>query len=250
MKRFVIIPLILFIGFWPAMLNADIYTWTDEKGVQHFSNYDPPKHAKLMIKAAQFTTDEKAVQEKIEAKRLERQQLELEEIAQKQALIALKQQAIQEQLDAADRTAEEASKRSKEIYAPGFNGGYDDFRDDSEDLEVNGTPYGYYPPYRYYPHYSYRGHFKHRRSHHFRKRHFGHSGKHHFRSFNRHRFGKFHHGKGRHGFKGSGHHFTRHFRGGHQSRANFRGGTRSRANFGGGHRSRGNFRGGHRGGRR
>ena len=245
MKQFVIIPLILFIGFWATMLKADIYTWTDENGVLHFSNYDPPKHAKLMIKAAQFTTDEKAVQEKIEAKRLERQQLELEEIARKQALIALKQQEIAEQLDAADRAAEEASKRSKEIYAPGYNGGYDDFRDNGEDLEVNGTP-----PYRYYPHYSYRGHFNYRRGHHFRKRHFGHPGKHQFRHFKRYRFGKFHHGKSRHGFKGSGHHFTRHFRGGHHSRANFRGGHQSRANFRGGHRSGGNFRGGHRGGRR
>ena len=82
MKRFVIIPLILFISFWTTRLNADIYTWTDEKGVQHFTNIDPPKQAKLMIKAAHFTTDEKAVQEKIEAKRLESQQLELEQVAQ------------------------------------------------------------------------------------------------------------------------------------------------------------------------
>lgn len=246
MKRFVIIPLILFISFWTTRLIADIYTWTDEKGVQHFTNIDPPKQAKLMIKAAHFTTDEKAVQEKIEAKRLESQQLELEQVAQ--TLISLKQQAIKEQLDAADRRteeAEEALKRYKEIFddAPGFNGGYDDFSDGGDDVEVNGTPYGYYP---YYSYYSSRGHFKHRRGHHFRKRHFGHTGKHQFRHFNRNRFGKFHRGKSRHGFKGRGNHFTGHFRGGHNSRTNFRGGHRSRASFGGGHRSRGHSRGGRR----
>jgi hypothetical protein len=249
MKRFVIIPLILFISFWAAMLNADIYSWTDEKGVRYFTNYDPPKQAKLIIKAAQFTTDEKAVQGQIEAKRLERQQLELEEVAQKQTLISLKQQAIEEQLDAADRRAEEAEealKRYKEIFddAPGFNGGYDDFSDGGDDVEVTGTTYGYYPYYFYRGHFNHRlnhhSHFKHRRSHHFRKRPFGHTGKHYFRHFKKHRFGKFHHAKGRHGFNGRGHRFTGNFRGSHHSRTHFRGG----------HRSRGNFRGGHRGGRR
>ena len=243
MKRFVIIPSILFISFWAALLNADIYSWTDEKGVQHFTNYDPPKQAKLMIKAAQFTTDEKAVQEQIEAKRLERQQLELEEVAQKQTLISLKQQALEEQLDAADRRAEEAEealKRYKEIYAPGYNDGYDDLSDGGDDVEVTVIPY------RYYPHYSYRGYFNHRSGHYFRKRHFGHTGKRHFRHFNRHRFGSSHHAKGRHDFKGRGHHFTKHFRGGQHSRTNFRGGQHSKAHFRGGHRSRSNFRGGHR----
>jgi hypothetical protein len=40
---------------------------------------------------------EKAVKEKIEAVRLERHQLELQEIAEKQTLISLKQQEIEEQ---------------------------------------------------------------------------------------------------------------------------------------------------------
>jgi len=255
MKRFVIIPLILFIGFWTTMPKADIYSWTDEKGVQHFTNIDPPKQAKLMIKAAHFTTDEKAVQEKIEAKRLENQQLELEEVVQKQTLISLKQEALEEQIDAADRRAEEAEealKRYKEIFddAPGFNGGYDDSRDDGEDVEVNGTTYGYYPYYPYYSYYSYRGHFthrlnsrghfKHRRSHQFGKRPFGHPDNHHFRRFNKNRFGKFHHANSRHGFNGRGHRFT----------GNFRGSQQSRAHFGGGHRSMGHSRGGERGSRR
>lgn len=233
MKRFAIIPLILFTSFWATTLNADIYTWTDETGVQHFTNYDPPKQAELLIKAAEFATDDKAAQERIEAERLERQQLELQEVAEKQTLISMKQQAIEEQLEEADRKAEEAIKRSEEIFddAARSNGGYDDFRDGGDDVEVTGTTY------RYYPSYSYRGHFKHRGGHHFRKRHFG---KRHFRHFNKHHIGKFHHGKGRHGFKRSGRHFTGHFRGNHHSRGHFRGG----------HRSMGHFRGGHRGGRR
>ena len=107
MKRFAIIPLILFISFWATVLNADIYTWTDENGVQHYTNNERPKQAKLMIKSAEFATDEKAAQERIDAVRLEEKQLELQEVAEKQTLISMKQQAIEEQLEEADRKAEE-----------------------------------------------------------------------------------------------------------------------------------------------
>ena len=261
MKRLVVILLVLFIGFWATGLRADIYTWTDENGVQHFTNVDPPKQAELMIKAANFTTDEKAAQEAIEARRLERQQLELEEVAQKQNLISMQQEAIQEQIDAANRRAqeaEEALKRCRKILddAAGSNGDYNGYRDCADGVVVTGTPYGYdpcyeyYPRYRYYPSYGYnsyysyrghfrhglkhRGHFKHRGSHHFKKRHFGHTGKHNFRHFKKHRFGGFHHAKARHGFKGRGHHFTGHSRGGHHSKAHFRGGHNSRGSFRGG----------------
>lgn len=227
MKRFVIIPLILFISFWATVLNADIYTWTDENGVQHYTNIEPPKQAKLMIKSAQFATDEKAAQERIDAVRLERKQLELQEVAEKQTLISMKQQAIEEQLEEADRKAEEALKRSEEKFddAPGFNGGYDDFRDGGDDVVVTGTTYGYYP-YYYYPYYSYRSHFKHRGGRHFRKQHLGRFGKNPIWNFNKHRIGNFHHGKDRHAFIGKGHHSRGNFRGGHSSRGNFQGGHR------------------------
>jgi hypothetical protein len=246
MKRFTIIFLILFIGFWTTTLNADIYTyiyvWTDENGVHHFTNYEPPKQARIMIKMAEIAADDDTVHERMEAEILERQQLELQEVAEKQLMEAERlerqqlelQEVAEKQLEEADRKAEEAIKRSEEIFddAPGSNGGYDDFRDGGDDdVELTGTTY------RYYPSYSYRGHFKHRGGHHFRKRHFG---KRHFRHFNKHHIGKFHHGKGRHGFKRSNRNFTGHFRGNHHSRGHFRGG----------HRSMGHFRGGHRGGRR
>ena len=31
-------------------LQADIYEWTDENGVKHFTNYAPPDDATLLIK--------------------------------------------------------------------------------------------------------------------------------------------------------------------------------------------------------
>ena len=235
MKRFSIIPLILFISLWAAMLNADIYTWTDENGVRHFTNNNPPKQAKLMIKAAEYATDEKAVQEQIEAKRLERQQLELQEIAEKQTLISMKQQALEEQLEEADRKAQEAIKRSEEIFddAPGVNEDYDDFRDGGEDVEVIGPTYGYYP---YYPYNSYRSyfkqglyrpnHFKYRKGYQYRKHYFDPFGKHRFQHFNKHHIGKFHHAKGRPGFKRRSHHSRGHFRGGHRSTGHSREGHR------------------------
>ena len=253
MKQFAIIPLILFISFWVTPLNADIYTWTDENGVQHYSNVEPPKQAKLIIKSAVFATDEKAVQEKIEAERLELQELELQLVAAKQKLISMKQQAIEEQLEEADRKAREAIERSQEILddAAGYNGGYDDFRDGGDVVVVTGTPYGDYPySYNQLPYYHYpgvivhglprRSHFKHRRDHSFRKHPFEKFGRHRFRPSIKHPFGAFQHGKVGHGFNGRGHIF----------RGKYRAGINSIGNFRGGHRSGGNFRGGRRGSRR
>ena len=36
--------------FFSAFLYADIYEWTDEEGVRHFTNSAPPPEAKIMMK--------------------------------------------------------------------------------------------------------------------------------------------------------------------------------------------------------
>ena len=52
MKRFkiMILAALWLSGFAALEANADIYSWTDENGVNHFTNYSPPKQAKLLIK--------------------------------------------------------------------------------------------------------------------------------------------------------------------------------------------------------
>jgi len=39
-------------------LNADIYEWTDENGVKHFTNYTPPDNATILIKFEELPYDE------------------------------------------------------------------------------------------------------------------------------------------------------------------------------------------------
>lgn len=39
---------VLFVCFYPLTLDADIYTWTDENGVKHYSNTAPGQDAKVM----------------------------------------------------------------------------------------------------------------------------------------------------------------------------------------------------------
>ena len=39
---------VLFIFFYPLALDADIYTWTDENGVKHYSNTAPEQDAEVM----------------------------------------------------------------------------------------------------------------------------------------------------------------------------------------------------------
>jgi hypothetical protein len=77
-------------------LYADIYKWTDESGVQHFSNYNPPGNARVWMKTKDVPYDEAADHERIETERQERLELERLEIAQREAEL--------EQREAEDRS--------------------------------------------------------------------------------------------------------------------------------------------------
>lgn len=48
MKVVRILFAVLFICFYPLLLNADIYSWTDENGVKHYSNTAPGQDAKVI----------------------------------------------------------------------------------------------------------------------------------------------------------------------------------------------------------
>ena len=50
MKLLTIFGAILFICFSTSTSSADIYSWTDNNGVTHFTNYSPPPGAKLVVK--------------------------------------------------------------------------------------------------------------------------------------------------------------------------------------------------------
>lgn len=50
MKLLAIFGAIIFVCFYTTRSSADIYSWTDESGITHFTNYSPPPVAKLIIK--------------------------------------------------------------------------------------------------------------------------------------------------------------------------------------------------------
>lgn len=49
MKRIIISEMILISFIWSSIAIANIYTWTDKKGVRHFSNQSPPASAEIFL---------------------------------------------------------------------------------------------------------------------------------------------------------------------------------------------------------
>ncbi len=50
MKLLAIFSSILFVCFCTSTSSANIYSWVDENGIMHFTNYSPPPGAKLVVK--------------------------------------------------------------------------------------------------------------------------------------------------------------------------------------------------------
>jgi hypothetical protein len=124
-------------------LYADIYKWTDESGVQHFSNYNPPGNARVWMKTKDVPYDEAADHERIE---IEQREAEAER-----------------RLAETDRQAEETALESEEFL--------DEARSDRYAYQSYGF-YGYYPGYNRHPH------VKHHKYGHYKKRYYGHHRKH------------------------------------------------------------------------
>lgn len=95
---------------------ADIYEWTDENGVKHFTNFAPPKGAKVLIKYNEEPYDEAADRARMEAERQERLELVRLEIAQREKELELREAEVDRRLAAADRLAEEALHEANDYW--------------------------------------------------------------------------------------------------------------------------------------
>ena len=84
-----LITLILLIGIllWVPTANADIYSWTDEKGVKHFGNQPPENATDVKIVFKEKPHDEAADRQRTEAENKELTDLirDLEEEEQREA---------------------------------------------------------------------------------------------------------------------------------------------------------------------
>ena len=140
MKRLNITLLVLtalwFSGFAALTARADIYSWTDENGVNHFTNYAPPKHAKLLIKTPEISYDEEADNQRQEADRLE---VARQELADREAFLLQEQQAAERRLAEANAKADAALREADEILREAETAAEDANYDRS-----NSYAYGYY----------------------------------------------------------------------------------------------------------
>jgi hypothetical protein len=198
--------------FIAAPLYADIYEWTDENGVRHFTNYTPPATANILIKTEEVPYDEAADRERIEAERQLQLELDRLEIAEKEAEI--------ERLAAeAERKAAEADRYSEEIRRQA-----DKYLQEAKIDRHYYRSYGYFGYYRP-PHY----HFKPNKRRYFKRNYYGHSGTNlHYKYRQKERFsrkaietkrplkyrGKNRYRSSRIGWRGKGYHGIEYLRGG------------------------------------
>ena len=180
MKRFNIIILAMMAvwiyGSVALTAHADIYSWTDENGVNHFTNYAPPKHAKLLMKTPEIPFDEEADNRRRENERLE---MARQELAAREAFLLKEQQAAERRLAEANERADaalwEADRILREAEAAAADTSYG---------RSNGYAYGYYPSYGYgyrtgYP---YKRHYrKHLRYYHYKKKHYAYPHRRHYK---------------------------------------------------------------------
>ena len=95
-----------------AVARADIYEWTDENGVKHFTNYAPPKDSRVLIKTKEEPYDEAADRARMEAERQERLELARLEIAQRERELESREAEVDRRLAEADRLVEDALREA------------------------------------------------------------------------------------------------------------------------------------------
>ena len=141
----------LYLFFVPVLLccldttvDADIYTWIDENGVRHFSNFAPPANAEVIMKTEELPYDEQADQQRMAAERQERIVAAWQELADKEAELLDRQRAAEQEIEAANVRAQEALREAEALL------------NEAEERYNSYSGRGYV----YYGYYPYDGHYK------------------------------------------------------------------------------------------
>jgi hypothetical protein len=108
MNAFKLFLFILVSCFVASLSFADIYEWTDENGIKHYTNHEPPSGSRLLMKTKEEPYDEAADRARMEAERQERLELARLEIVQREAELELREAEAERRLAEADRLAQEA----------------------------------------------------------------------------------------------------------------------------------------------
>lgn len=94
---------------------ADIYEWTDENGVKHFSNYAYPAESKVLMKTKEEPYDAEADRARMEIDRQELLEFARQEIVQREIELELREAEAERKIAEADRMAE-ATLREADDY--------------------------------------------------------------------------------------------------------------------------------------
>ena len=111
----IIIRVVIITGIFIAgSALADIYQWTDQNGVKHFTNYTPPAHATILMKTKEVPYDEAADRARIEADRQYQLELDRLELARREAEIDQREAAAERKVRDAERYADETMRAADE----------------------------------------------------------------------------------------------------------------------------------------
>lgn len=111
----IIIRVLIIIGIFIAgSAQADIYQWTDKNGVKHFTNYQPPAHATILMKTKEEPYDEAADRARMEADRQYQLELDRAELAQREADIEQREAEAERKVREAERFADETRRAADE----------------------------------------------------------------------------------------------------------------------------------------
>jgi hypothetical protein len=153
---------------------ADIYEWTDENGVKHFTNYSPPDQARIIMKTEEVPYDEAADRARTEMERLASLELARLEIAEREAEVERREAEAEQRLAEANRQAEETLRQAEDLletagsYRHSYSSGY---AYPYYPYTSYYNPYGSYYNYRYSPYHK-KSYFDiNHRSHYFKKPH-------------------------------------------------------------------------------
>jgi predicted ribosome quality control (RQC) complex YloA/Tae2 family protein len=117
MKYIILFTGIMAVCLWGPAVDADIYVWTDEGGIRHFSNRDSHPEAELFLKTMEGPYEEavERAQEETEKQReLERAEADLQERKER---LAEKIAELERRTEAAKQEAQEALERAEAIEA-------------------------------------------------------------------------------------------------------------------------------------
>ena len=124
MNKIITFCFLMFICLMAPHLYADIYVWTDDHGVKHFTNQDPPEHAEIIMKTEEIPFDEEADRVRREAEIREQAERARLELAEREAELERREWEAERRMADANLRADEALRRADGLMQEGENYDY------------------------------------------------------------------------------------------------------------------------------